>query len=204
MDSRTIRDRFLAFFGEREHTRVPSSPLVPNDPTLLLTNAGMNQFKPYFLGEQQPAFNRAMSVQKCFRTTDIDEVGKTTRHLTFFEMLGNFSFGDYYKAEASAWAWELVTDVYGMDPELLWVTIYETDDEALQVWVDGVGVRPERVIRRGRKDNFWSMGVAGPCGPCSEIFFDRGDAFGPASDLGPAGNEERYVEIWNLVFMQND
>jgi alanyl-tRNA synthetase len=204
MDSRTIRNRFLAFFDERGHTRVPSSSLVPNDPTLLLTNAGMNQFKPYFLGEQQPPFDRAISVQKCFRTTDIEEVGKTTRHLTFFEMLGNFSFGDYYKAEASAWAWELVTDVYGMDPELLWVTIYETDDEALQVWVDGVGVRPERVVRRGRKDNFWSMGVAGPCGPCSEIFFDRGDAYGPPSDLGPAGNEERYVEIWNLVFMQNE
>jgi alanyl-tRNA synthetase len=204
MDSGTIRDKFLAFFAERDHTRVPSSSLVPNDPTLLLTNAGMNQFKPYFLGEQQPPFDRAMSVQKCFRTTDIDEVGKTTRHLTFFEMLGNFSFGDYYKADACPWAWEFVTERLGFDRDLLWVTIYDTDDEAMEVWADGVGVDPARIVRRGRKDNFWSMGVAGPCGPCSEIFVDRGDAFGPASDQGPAGNEERYVEIWNLVFMQND
>jgi alanyl-tRNA synthetase len=204
MDSGTVRQKFLAFFGEREHTRVPSSSLVPNDPTLLLTNAGMNQFKPYFLGEQQPPFARAMSVQKCFRTTDIEEVGKTTRHLTFFEMLGNFSFGDYYKADACAWAWEFVTESLGFDKDLLWVTIYETDDEAMEVWADGVGVDPGRIVRRGRKDNFWSMGVAGPCGPCSEIFVDRGPAFGDASDEGPAGNEERYVEIWNLVFMQND
>ncbi|HEY7875174.1 MAG TPA: alanine--tRNA ligase, partial [Actinomycetota bacterium] len=204
MDSRTIRDRFLSFFGERDHMRVQSSSLVPNDPTLLLTNAGMNQFKPYFLGEQQPPFDRAMSVQKCFRTTDIDEVGKTTRHLTFFEMLGNFSFGDYYKAEASGWAWEFVTESLGLDPDLLWVTIFETDDEAMDIWASGVGVDPARIVRRDRKDNFWSMGVAGPCGPCSEIFVDRGQGFGPASDQGPAGNEERYVEIWNLVFMQNE
>ena len=133
MDSGTIREKFLAFFGERDHVRVPSSSLVPNDPTLLLTNAGMNQFKPYFLGEQQPAFARAMSVQKCFRTTDIEEVGKTTRHLTFFEMLGNFSFGDYYKADACLWAWEFVTEALGFEKDLLWVTIYETDDEAFEI-----------------------------------------------------------------------
>ncbi len=204
MDSRTIRDHFLAFFDERAHTRVPSSSLVPNDPTLLLTNAGMNQFKPYFLGEQQPAFPRATSIQKCFRATDIDEVGKTARHLTFFEMLGNFSFGDYYKESACPWAWQLVTNDLGIEPDRLWVTVYETDDEAFQIWVDGVGVRPERVVRWGKETNFWSMGVAGPCGPCSEIYVDLGERFGEASDQGPVGNEDRYLEIWNLVFMQND
>src|SRR5919106_1819430 len=161
MDSRTIRETFFAFFSERDHQRVPSSSLVPNDPPLLLTNAGMNQFKPYFLGEQTPPFARAASVQKCFRTTDIDEVGKTSRHLTFFEMLGNFSFGDYFKEKACAWAWQLVTDGYGIDPERLWVTIYETDDEADVIWRDGVGVRGERVLRWGKEENFWSMGVAG-------------------------------------------
>jgi alanyl-tRNA synthetase len=204
MDSQEIRDRFVAFFEEREHARVPSSSLVPNDPTLLLTNAGMNQFKPYFLGEQSPPFDRAISIQKCFRTTDIDEVGKSLRHLTFFEMLGNFSFGEYYKEKACPWAWELVTEGYGIDPELLWITIFETDDEAEAIWRDGVGVRPERILRRGRKDNFWDMGVAGPCGPCSEIFVDLGERFGPQSEVGPDGNEDRYLEIWNLVFMQNE
>ena len=204
MDSRTIRDRFTAFFTERQHERVPSASLVPNDPSLLLTNAGMNQFKPYFLGEQSPPYRRAVSNQKCFRTTDIDEVGKTARHLTFFEMLGNFSFGDYYKEKACPWAWELVTEGYGIDPERLWVTVYETDDEAEEIWRDAVGVRPERIVRLGKADNFWSMGVAGPCGPDSEIFFDLGERFGEESDQGPGGNQERYLEIWNLVFMQND
>jgi alanyl-tRNA synthetase len=204
MDSRTIRDAFFGFFGERGHALVPSSSLVPNDPNLLVTNAGMNQFKPYFLGEQTPPFPRAMSVQKCFRTPDIDEVGKDARHLTFFEMLGNFSFGDYYKEKACPWAWELVTERWGIDPERLWISIFETDDEARDIWIDAVGVRPERVVRRGKRDNFWSMGVAGPCGPDSEIFADRGDDAGPASPRGPVDDEERYLEIWNLVFMQND
>ncbi len=208
MDSRAIRDSFFSFFDERGHARVPSSSLVPDDPTLLLTNAGMNQFKPYFLGQQTPPWDRATTVQKCMRAggkhNDIDEVGVSGRHLTFFEMLGNFSFGDYYKPDACAWAWELVTDAWGMDPARLWVTIFESDDEAHDVWVDGVGVRPERVIRRGKSDNFWSMGVAGPCGPSSEIFFDLGDAYGPASSQGPADNEDRYFEFWNLVFMEND
>ena len=154
MDSRTIRERFLAFFAERGHEQVPSSSLVANDPTLLLTNAGMNQFKPYFLGQQSPPFNRAISVQKCARTPDIDEVGKTARHLTFFEMLGNFSFGDYYKPEACAWAWQLVTEGYELDPERLWVTVFETDDEAADIWADGVGVRRERIVKRGTADNF--------------------------------------------------
>jgi len=204
MDSNTIRSNFLAFFAGREHERVPSSSLVPNDPTLLLTNAGMNQFKPYFLGEQSPPFSRAVSVQKCFRATDIDEVGKTTRHLTFFEMLGNFSFGDYFKEKACPWAWELVTEGFAIDVERLWVTIFETDDEAFEIWRDGVGVREERILRWDRAENFWSMGIAGPCGPCSELYVDRGPRFGDASEVGPQGNAERYVEIWNLVFMQNE
>ena len=204
MDSNTIREKFIAFFAERGHERVPSSSLVPNDPTLLLTNAGMNQFKPYFVGQQSPPFRRAMSIQKCFRATDIDEVGQTTRHLTFFEMLGNFSFGDYFKEKACPWAWDLVTEGFGIDVERLWVTIYETDDEAFEIWRDEVGVRENRILRWGASENYWNMGVAGPCGPCSEIYADRGDRFGEASDVGPQGNAERYVEVWNLVFMQND
>jgi alanyl-tRNA synthetase len=208
MDSATIRDTFLGFFGERDHVVVPSASLVPNDSTLLLTNAGMVPFKPYFVGEQSPPFERAVSVQKCMRAggkhNDLEEVGHTARHLTFFEMLGNFSFGDYYKADACPWAWALVTEGYGVDPERLWVTVYETDDEAEQIWIDGVGVPSGRVHRRGMKDNFWSMGVAGPCGPCSEIFFDLGDAYGESSPRGPLDNEDRYIEIWNLVFIQND
>ncbi|MDQ3767778.1 MAG: alanine--tRNA ligase, partial [Actinomycetota bacterium] len=204
MDSATIRERFFSFFGERDHARVPSSSLVPDDPTLLLTNAGMIQFKPYFSGEQRPPSRRAMTVQKCFRTPDIDEVGKTTRHLTFFEMLGNFSFGDYYKADACPWGWELVTERWGVDPDRLWVSIFETDEEARAIWIDGVGVRPERIVRRSKEHNFWDMGVAGPCGPSSEIFVDLGDAFGAPSEIGPGENEARYVEIYNLVFMQNN
>jgi alanyl-tRNA synthetase len=204
VDSNSIRQKFVAFFEERDHARVPSSSLIASDPSLLLTNAGMNQFKPYFLGEQQPPWKRALSIQKCFRTVDIDEVGRTARHLTFFEMLGNFSFGDYYKESACPWAWQLVTESFGIDPELLWVTIYETDDEAHDVWADGVGVRPERILRWDKANNFWSMGVAGPCGPCSEIYVDLGESFGEASDRGPIGNDDRYLEIWNLVFMQND
>ncbi len=203
MKTREIRDRFFAFFESREHDLVPSSSLVPNDPTLLLSNAGMNQFKPYFLGEQSPPSPRAMSVQKCFRATDIDEVGDHS-HLTFFEMLGNFSFGDYYKEKAIPWGWELVTDGFGIDPDRLWPTVFETDDEAFDLWRDAVGVPAERIVRRSREHNYWDMGVAGPCGPCSEIFVDLGDAYGPASDVGPEGNEDRYLEIWNLVFMQND
>ena len=208
MDTNSIRDKFLTFFEEREHARVHSSSLVPNDQTLLLTNAGMVQFKPYFLGEQSPPFKRAVTAQKCMRAggkhNDIDQVGRTARHLTFFEMLGNFSFGDYYKSDACAWGWELVTEGFGIDAERLWATVYETDDEAFEIWRDEVGVPENRIIRMGKKDNFWSMGVAGPCGPCSEISVDMGDPFGPASDVGPQGNEARYMEIWNLVFMQND
>ena len=204
MNSRTIRDRFFTFFAERDHQMVPSASLIPNDPGLLLVNAGMVQFKPFFQGEQTPPYKRAMSVQKCARTPDIDEVGKTARHLTFFEMLGNFAFGDYYKLEAARWAWELVTEGWGIEADRLWPTYYELDEETFEIWADGVGVPTERIVKRGPKDNFWSMSAAGPCGPCSEIYVDLGEKYGPESDLGPEGNEDRYLEIWNLVFMQNE
>ena len=196
-----LRRAFLAFFEERGHTVLPSSSLVPNDPTLLLANAGMNQFKPYLLGEQPPPWPRATTVQKCFRTVDIDIIGTTTRHLTFFEMLGNFSLGDYFKEGAIPMAWEFATNVLGLDPERIWITVFETDDEAADIWADTVGVPQERIQRMGEKDNFWSMGPTGPCGPCSEMYYDRGPEFGEGG--GPAhGGEERYVEFWNLVFMQ--
>ena len=198
MDSRTIRERFLSFFEERGHARVPSSSLIPQDPSLLLTTAGMVQFKPYFLGEQDPPFRTATSVQKAFRTTDIENVGRTARHFTLFEMLGNFSFGDYFKEGAIALAWDLVTEGYGVEPGRLWATIYEDDDEAEELWRRYLP--NDRIVRRGKDDNFWSMGVAGPCGPSSEIFVDRGPAYG--REGGPAVDEERHVEIWNLVFMQ--
>ncbi|MCA1727651.1 MAG: alanine--tRNA ligase, partial [Actinobacteria bacterium] len=199
MESRQIRERFLSFFEERGHTRVPSSSLIPQDPSLLLTTAGMVQFKPYFLGEQDPPFPRATSVQKSFRTTDIENVGLTARHLTLFEMLGNFSFGDYFKEGAIAHAWDLVTGVYGIEPDRLWATIFQDDDEAEELW--RAYLPDERIVRRGMEDNFWHMGVAGPCGPSSEIFVDRGPKYG--TEGGPAVDEERYLEIWNLVFMQN-
>ena len=200
MNSTEIRRRFLDFFVERDHRLVPSSSLIPNDPTLLLANAGMNQFKPYFLGEVVPDFARATSVQKCFRTSDIENVGHTTRHLTFFEMLGNFSFGDYFKAGAIAYAYELVTERFGFEADRIWATVYLDDDEAFGLWRE-VGVPAERIQRRGREDNYWDMGVAGPCGPCSEVYYDRGPEHG--REGGPIADEERYLEIWNLVFMQN-
>jgi alanyl-tRNA synthetase len=200
MDSREVRQRYLSFFEQRGHIRVPSSSLIPNDPSLLLTTAGMVQFKPYFLGQQDPPYPRATSAQKSFRTTDIDLVGTTDRHLTFFEMLGNFSFGDYFKEGAISMAWEPVTEGYGIDPGRIWATVFETDDEAAGIWADSVGVPRERIVRRGKKDNFWDMGVAGPCGPCSEIFVDRGPKHG--EEGGPEVDEDRYLEIWNLVFMQ--
>jgi len=199
MDTAAIRKTFLDFFAAREHRIVGSSSLIPVDPSLLLTTAGMVQFKPYMVGEEAPPYPRAASVQKCARTTDIENVGVTARHLTFFEMLGNFSLGDYFKDQAIPWAWELVTDGFGFDPEHLWVTVHVDDDEAAAIWIDSVGVAPDRV-QRFDEDNFWSMGAAGPCGPCSEIFYDKGASFG--SDGGPAVDDERYVEVWNLVFMQ--
>ena len=211
MNSAEIRERWLRFFesGNSQgltHTVVPSASLIADDPNLLLVNAGMVPFKPYFLGEVTPPFKRATSVQKCVRTLDIDEVGKTTRHASFFQMCGNFSFGDYFKEEAIAMAWELLTKPisaggYGFQEERLWVTVYLNDDEAADIWHHKVGVPKERIQRRGMADNFWSMGVPGPCGPCSEIFYDRGSQYG--KEGGPIADEDRYIEVWNLVFMQN-
>ncbi|WP_425836156.1 alanine--tRNA ligase [Streptomyces fractus] len=205
MESAEIRRRWLSFFEERGHKVVPSASLIADDPTLLLVPAGMVPFKPYFLGEVKPPAPRATSVQKCVRTPDIEEVGKTTRHGTFFQMCGNFSFGDYFKEGAIKYAWELLTSSvadggYGLEPEKLWITVYLDDDEAERIWHEVVGVPKERIQRLGKKDNFWSMGVPGPCGPCSEINYDRGPEFG--EEGGPIVNDERYVEIWNLVFMQ--
>jgi alanyl-tRNA synthetase len=201
MRSAEIRQAFIDFFVARDHEYRPSSSLIPVDPTLLMTNAGMVPFKPYFLGEEEPPWPRAVSVQKCVRTVDIDIIGTTQRHLSFFEMLGNFSFGDYFKEKAIPWGYEFVTDSLGLDPDRLWFTVHETDDEAAEIWIETVGVPPERV-QRGGKDNFWQMGIPGPCGPSSEIFYDKGEEFGGTG--GPIGGaEDRYVEIWNLVFMQN-
>ncbi len=199
MQIQQIRTTFLDFFESRGHTVVPSASLIPIDPTLLLTVAGMVPFKPYLLGEEPAPYSRATSVQKCIRTGDIDVVGTTARHLTFFEMLGSFSFGDYFKQEACTYAYDLMTEGFGFDPERLWYTVHETDDEAAAIWIDQVGVPAERV-QRGGKDNFWQMGVAGPCGPSSEIFFDRGEQYGHGGGA-IGGDEDRFVEIWNLVFM---
>lgn len=205
MESAEIRRRWLSFFEKRGHTVVPSASLIADDPTLLLVSAGMVPLKPYFLGEAAPPGPRATSIQKCVRTPDIEEVGKTTRHGTFFQMCGNFSFGDYFKEGAIKYAWELLTGSvadggYGLAPERLWITVYEEDDDAARIWREVVGVPAERIQRLGKGPNFWSMGVPGPCGPCSEINYDRGPEFGPEG--GPAVNDERYVELWNLVFMQ--
>ena len=199
-DANHLREAFTRFFEDRGHTPVPSASLIPHDPSVLFTIAGMVPFKPFFLRDEVPPWPRATSVQKCFRTLDIDVVGSTHRHCTFFEMLGNFSFGDYFKAEAIPYAWELVTEVLGIEGDRLWVTVYESDDEAEEIWGDAVGVPAARIQRLG-EDNFWKMGDTGPCGPSSEIFYDKGPAYG--EDGGPAfGGSERFVEIWNLVFMQ--
>src|SRR3954469_24484869 len=205
MRSAEIRERFLRFFEQRGHTVVPSASLLADDPTLLLVNAGMVPFKPYFLGDEPAPYARATSVQKCVRTPDIDIVGTTTRHNTFFQMAGNFSFGDYFKEGAIPLAWELLTASvdaggFGFDPDRLWVTVYDDDDEAFDLWTRGVGLPAERGQRRGKADNYWHMGVPGPGGPCSEIYYDRGPQHG--KDGGPVVDEERYLEVWNLVFMQ--
>ena len=200
----------MRFFesGNREnlpHVVVPSASLIADDPNLLLVNAGMVPFKPFFLGEVTPPYKRATSVQKCVRTLDIDEVGKTTRHASFFQMCGNFSFGDYFKEGAISLAWDLLTRAvtdggYGFPESRLWVTVYQDDDEAADIWHKKIGIPKERIQRRDMNDNYWSMGVPGPCGPCSEIYYDRGPEYG--RNGGPIADEERYLEVWNLVFMQ--
>jgi alanyl-tRNA synthetase len=205
MESAEIVRRFLTYFSERGHTVVPSASLIADDPTLLLVNAGMVPFKPYFLGQLAPPFKRATSAQKCVRTADIEEVGKTTRHASFFQMLGNFSFGDYFKELAIPFAWELLTGPeaeggFGFPEARLWVTVYQDDDQAAKLWHDHVGVPEQRIQRRGLADNYWHMGVPGPGGPCSEIYYDRGPEYG--REGGPVVDEDRYLEVWNLVFMQ--
>ena len=209
MTSNELRQAFLDFFHERGHEVVPGSPLVPgNDPTLLFTNSGMVQFKDVFLGEEQRSYKRAVTSQRCVRAggkhNDLENVGYTTRHHTFFEMLGNFSFGDYFKEDAIKLAWEFLTKTLGLPPERLWVTVFEDDDDAADIWLKSIKVDPDRFARMGSKDNFWAMGDSGPCGPCSEIFYDHG----PDVAGGPPGSKDedgdRYVEIWNLVFMQFD
>ncbi|AKK03254.1 alanine--tRNA ligase [Corynebacterium epidermidicanis] len=209
MQTHEIRERFTQHFVNAGHTAVPSASLILDDPNLLFVNAGMVPFKPYFLGQQNPPFpnGTATSIQKCVRTLDIEEVGITTRHNTFFQMAGNFSFGQYFKEGAIKHAWSLLTNPiseggYGFDPERLWVTVYLDDDEAAEIWEKQVGVPAERIQRLGMADNYWSMGVPGPCGPCSEIYYDRGPEYG--KDGGPIADDNRYLEVWNLVFMENE
>ncbi|HEX6602468.1 MAG TPA: alanine--tRNA ligase [Solirubrobacterales bacterium] len=212
MRAKEIRETYLSFFAERGHKIVPSASLVPSvhDPSVLLTTAGMQPFKPYFLGRENPPAPRLADVQKCFRTTDIEEVGNTARHMTFFEMLGNWSFGDYFKAESIPWGWELSTEGFGMDPEKIWVTVFGgdeelglgPDEEAIEIW-RATGVPEERIVRLGREDNFWQAGPTGPCGPCSELYLDRGLEFG-AEDDRPGDDSDRFLEFWNHVFMSYD
>ncbi len=207
METAEIRRRWLSYFEARDHAVVPSASLISDDPTLLFTVAGMVPFIPYLTGQQTPPWKRATSVQKCVRTQDIEEVGKTTRHGTFFQMNGNFSFGDYFKEGAIEYAWELITSSqdqggYGFDPDKIWVTVYLDDDEAVGLWKSIAGLPDERIQRRGRQDNYWSTGAPGPGGPCSEIYVDRGPEYGP--DGGPVVDEDRFLEIWNLVFMQEE
>ena len=207
MQTHEIRKRFLDHFVNAGHTEVPSASVILDDPNLLFVNAGMVQFVPFFLGQRTPPYPTATSIQKCIRTPDIDEVGVTTRHNTFFQMAGNFSFGDYFKRQAIELAWTLLTNSvedggYGLEPEKLWATVYFDDDEAVELWREIADLPAERIQRRGMADNYWSMGIPGPCGPSSEIYFDRGPEFG--IDGGPEANEDRYIEIWNLVFMQNE
>ena len=201
-----LRDAYTGFFADRGHTPVASASLIPHDPTVLFTVAGMVPFKSYFVGDETPPFKRAVTAQKCARAggkhNDLDDVGRTKRHLVFFEMLGNFSFGDYFKSDAIPWSWELVTEVFGLDGDRIWITVHESDDEAEQIWHDQVGVPMNRIQRLGDKDNFWQMGDTGPCGPCSELHIDRGPSFGPNG--GPLNDPQgdRFMEFWNLVFMQ--
>ena len=200
-----IREKYLAFFESKGHLRLPSFSLMPNgDNSLLLINSGMAPMKKYFTGEVTPPRKRVTTCQKCIRTPDIERVGKTARHGTFFEMLGNFSFGDYFKPEATKWAWEFCTEVMKMPVDKLWVTIYLDDDEAFRIWTEQVGVPAERIVRLGKEDNFWEHGT-GPCGPCSEIYFDRGEKYSCGKETCGVGCDcDRYTEFWNLVFTQFD
>jgi alanyl-tRNA synthetase len=201
VDSLSIRETFLRFYEERGHRRFPSASLIPSDPSVLLTIAGMLPFKPWFMGDEPAPVPRAVSFQKCVRTNDIENVGLTTRHLSFFEMLGNFSFGDYFKRDAMRWAWELSIEHFGLDPERIWVTIYEQDDEAEELWLTETDLPASRLQRLGAADNYWWTHAAGPGGPNTELYYDRGEAYGEAG--GPAVNSERYLEYYNLVFMQH-
>jgi len=205
MKTSEIKNRYLNYFEKNGHTLVPSASLISPDPSTLFTIAGMVPFIPYMIRSQEPPFPRATSCQKCVRTLDIDEVGKTTRHMTFFQMNGNFSFGDYFKSDAIKFAWELLTNPvdqggYGLDKSKIWATVHETDDEAFELWQKIAGLPVERIQKRGNSDNFWSTGAPGPAGPCSEIYYDRGEKYGIGG--GPIKNEERFLEVWNLVFMQ--
>ncbi|HVT62574.1 MAG TPA: alanine--tRNA ligase, partial [Legionellaceae bacterium] len=207
MNSAELRQAFLDYFVKQGHTIVPSSALIPgNDPTLLFTNAGMVQFKEVFLGQETRPYQRAVSAQRCLRAggkhNDLENVGYTARHHTFFEMLGNFSFGDYFKHDAIRFAWEFLTQVLKIPASRLWVTVYTDDDEAADIWQKEIGVAPERISRCGEKDNFWSMGDTGPCGPCTEIFYDHGPEIAGGPPGSPEADGDRYIEIWNLVFMQ--
>ncbi len=208
MDFRSIRHKFLDFFKQRDHEIVASAPLIPrDDPSLLFTNAGMVQFKGVFLGDETRAYNRAVTSQKCVRAggkhNDLENVGYTARHHTFFEMLGNFSFGDYFKQKAVAWAWELLTEGYGLPADKLYASVYYDDEEAYKIWEKEIGLPPDRIVRLGEEDNFWAMGDTGPCGPCSEILIDQGEELGcDRPDCAPGCDCDRYLEIWNLVFMQ--
>src|SRR6201993_2727482 len=212
MTTDEIRRTFIEYFLQRDHRRLPSAPLIPaeNDPSALFTVAGMHPLKPYFLGIEPPPHDRATSCQKTFRTVDIEIIGTTTRHLTFFEMLGNFSFGDYFKREAVRYAWELSLEGFGFAPEDIWITVFAgdeelglgLDEEAVEAWLE-IGVPRERIVECPRSENFWQAGPTGPCGPCSELYLDRGLDFGRPDDL-PGGDNERFLEYWNLVFMQFD
>ena len=200
LSGRQIREKFLQFFEARQHQRLPSASLVPEDPTVLLTIAGMLPFKPIFLGQRERDYPRATSSQKCIRTNDIENVGRTARHHTFFEMLGNFSFGDYFKPEAIAWGWELMTQVYGLPPERLIVSVFREDDEAFEIWHQNIGIPKHRIQRMGEEDNFWKSGPTGPCGPCSEIYYDFHPELG--DDHIDLEDDSRFIELYNLVFMQ--
>ena len=205
METQNVRRQFLGYFKKNGHSIIPSSPVVPHDdPTLLFTNAGMNQFKDVFLGKSVRDYKRAATSQKCIRVggkhNDLENVGHTRRHLTFFEMLGNFSFGDYFKKDAIRMAWEVATEIFQYEPERIWPSVFREDDEAFELWTHYVP--GERIVRFDEKDNFWAMGDTGPCGPCSELYYDRGSHYGQARNPTEDPSGERFMEFWNLVFMQ--